>query len=172
MAPGMRTDAPSKWFRMYAEFSHDPKVQKLSEANQRRYLMLLCMRCSNGDPLSDIFVAGVLGIEVEQAVTTKAALTRKGLIADGWVLANALEIGFSSRPPLSVWKKIKQRIFLRDDFTCRYCGARGVRLECDHVVPVLKGGGEDDANLVTACGPCNRSKGAKDLSQWMGVAHV
>ena len=29
------------WFRMYAEFATDPKVQMLSEADQRRYIMLL-----------------------------------------------------------------------------------------------------------------------------------
>ena len=36
------------WFRLYSEFSHDPKVQMLSEAMQRRYVMIMCMRCSNG----------------------------------------------------------------------------------------------------------------------------
>ena len=38
----------NQWFRLYAEFAHDPKVQMLSEVDQRRYIMLLCMRC-NGD---------------------------------------------------------------------------------------------------------------------------
>ena len=35
------------WFRMYAEFATDAKVQMLTEAMQRRYLMLMCLRCSN-----------------------------------------------------------------------------------------------------------------------------
>ena len=34
------------WFRLYSEFAHDPKIQMLSEAMQRRYVMLLCLRCS------------------------------------------------------------------------------------------------------------------------------
>ena len=37
------------WFRMYAEFATDPKVQMMSEADQRRFVMLLCLRCSNDD---------------------------------------------------------------------------------------------------------------------------
>ena len=60
-----------------------------------------------------------------------------------------------------IWKEIRRRIFARDDYTCRYCGKRGGALECDHVIPVVAGGDSDDSNLVTACRPCNRSKGAK-----------
>jgi hypothetical protein len=64
------------------------------------------------------------------------------------------------------WAAIRSAIFARDDFTCRYCGARGGRLECDHVIPVSKGGASTPDNLVTACFDCNRSKGAKRLHQW------
>lgn len=64
------------------------------------------------------------------------------------------------------WAAIRSAIFARDDFTCRYCGARGGRLECDHVIPVSKGGASTPDNLVTACFDCNRSKGAKQLQQW------
>ena len=39
----------NQWFRMYAEFATDPKVQMLSEVDQRRYIMLLRLRCGNGD---------------------------------------------------------------------------------------------------------------------------
>ncbi len=31
-----------QWFRLYTEFSTDPKVQSLSEAMQRRFIMILC----------------------------------------------------------------------------------------------------------------------------------
>jgi hypothetical protein len=61
-----------------------------------------------------------------------------------------------------VWMRIRERIFARDDFTCRYCGARGIAMECDHVIPVA----HDDSNLVTACRDCNRSKGARTPEQW------
>jgi hypothetical protein len=77
----MITSAPSRWFRMYGEFATDPKVQMLSEADQRRYLMLLCMRCSNGDvTLHDDEIAFQLRISNEQWLATKAVLVAKGLI--------------------------------------------------------------------------------------------
>lgn len=37
----------NQWFRLYAEFANDPKIQMMSESNQRRYIMLLCVRCND-----------------------------------------------------------------------------------------------------------------------------
>lgn len=76
-----------------------------------------------------------------------------------------------ARPSGSAWESIRRRIFARDNYTCRYCGVRGVRLECDHVFPVSRGGGHEDENLVTACVPCNRSKRAKTIDEWIGGMH-
>lgn len=52
---------------------------------------------------------------------------------------------------------LKAAVFIRDEFTCIYCGS-GEQLECDHKVPVSKGGATILENLVTACKPCNASK--------------
>ncbi len=49
-------------------------------------------------------------------------------------------------------------VFLRDRFTCQYCGAREV-LTFDHLVPRSKGGHTTWENVVTACSPCNLRKG-------------
>jgi len=69
------------WFRLYAEFATDPKVQMLSEADQRRYIMLLCLRCSNGAvTLQDTEVAFQLRISNEEWSITKASLMDKGRI--------------------------------------------------------------------------------------------
>lgn len=73
------------WFRMYAEFANDPKVQRLSEADQRRFVMLLCIRCSNGDvtlheTLHDENVTFQLRISDEEWQATKATLLSKNLI--------------------------------------------------------------------------------------------
>jgi hypothetical protein len=70
-----------QWFRMYGEFANDPKVQMLSEADQRRYIMLLCLKCSNGDvTLQDCEVTFQLRITSNEWVQTKARLMAKGLI--------------------------------------------------------------------------------------------
>ena len=70
------------------------------------------------------------------------------------------------RPSIAEWRAIRERIFLRDDFTCTYCGVRGAKLECDHIYPVSRGGTHEDSNLTTACFKCNRSKRAKTLEEW------
>ena len=71
------------WFRMYAEFLTDPKVQMLSEVDQRRYIMLLCMRCSNGDvTLHDEIVAFQLRIAHDDWMQTKARLLANSLITE------------------------------------------------------------------------------------------
>jgi hypothetical protein len=64
------------------------------------------------------------------------------------------------------WAAIRYAVFQRDRFTCQYCGAVGLRLECDHVFPRSRGGKTELNNLLTACKPCNRSKGAKTPEEW------
>lgn len=72
----------------------------------------------------------------------------------------------TGRPPASIWLKVRRIVFERDDFTCRYCGKRGVRLECDHVMPLSRGGSSHPDNLVTACRPCNRAKRDRTPEEW------
>jgi 5-methylcytosine-specific restriction endonuclease McrA len=67
------------------------------------------------------------------------------------------------------WAALRAEVFRRDDYTCRYCGSRGGRLECDHVMPVSRGGVTALWNLVTACFGCNRSKGNRTVSEWKGA---
>lgn len=64
------------------------------------------------------------------------------------------------------WSKIRAEIFRRDNYTCQYCSVRGGRLECDHIIPVSRGGLTLESNLVTACFTCNRSKRNKTLEEW------
>jgi hypothetical protein len=71
----------------------------------------------------------------------------------------------TERKPLS--KRLRFEVFKRDGFVCQYCGAHPPEaiLECDHIVPVVSGGLNEMTNLVTACEPCNRGKGAVGLSE-------
>ena len=73
----------NSWFRLYAEFATDPKVQMMSEANQRRFIVLLCLRCSNDDvTLQDEEVAFQLRISNEEWAQTKALFLSKNLIEE------------------------------------------------------------------------------------------
>ncbi len=51
-------------------------------------------------------------------------------------------------------------VFLRDCFTCQYCGGRD-DLTFDHLIPRSRGGHTTWENVVTACAPCNLKKGGK-----------
>ena len=55
-------------------------------------------------------------------------------------------------------------LFLRDEFRCQYCGAKG-ELTFDHVVPRARGGVTSWENVVAACAGCNLRKGSKSLGR-------
>ena len=68
------------WFRMYSEFATDPKVQMLSEVDQRRLTMLFCLRCNDHVTLHDEEVTFLLRISNESWLVTKALFISKGFI--------------------------------------------------------------------------------------------
>lgn len=51
-------------------------------------------------------------------------------------------------------------VFLRDRFSCQYCGDEE-DLTFDHLIPRSKGGRTTWENVVTACAPCNLLKGGR-----------
>lgn len=53
-------------------------------------------------------------------------------------------------------------LFLRDEFSCQYCGATG-EMTFDHVIPRSRGGRTTWENVVAACGRCNLTKGDRSL---------
>ena len=55
-------------------------------------------------------------------------------------------------------------VFLRDKFTCQYCGSKN-ELTFDHLLPRSKGGITDWGNVVTACSNCNVKKGGRLLQK-------
>ena len=70
----------NQWFRLYSEFAHDPKVQMLSEVNQRRLIMLFCIRCNGTVTLQDEQVAFQLRISMDEWLTSKATFIDKNFI--------------------------------------------------------------------------------------------
>lgn len=61
----------------------------------------------------------------------------------------------SDRPAIP--DKLRQKVYERDEWKCRRCGARS-NLTVDHVWPHARGGGISMENLQTLCEPCNASK--------------
>lgn len=85
------------WFRMYAEFASDAKVQMMSEAMQRRLLMVFCLRCSDVTvTLSDDEIAFQMRISADELAETKALFVRKGFIDSAWNVLNWEKRQFAS----------------------------------------------------------------------------
>lgn len=55
----------------------------------------------------------------------------------------------------------RREIFMRDHFTCQYCGLKSKDLTLDHLIPRHRGGRHTWDNLVSACRACNHRKGGK-----------
>lgn len=88
---------------------------------------------------------------------------------EGWVVHSAnwetevpsiLMLREYMKPKSSI-RFSKGNVFLRDNYQCAYCEKALAKKECtlDHVVPSSHGGKTTFENTVTACGPCNASKG-------------
>jgi 5-methylcytosine-specific restriction endonuclease McrA len=80
----------------------------------------------------------------------------------------------AKKPRQTIPNDLRFYILRRDGFRCRYCGATPVKdgdgqpatreLFVDHVISVEDGGDlTNEANLITACSPCNQGKGRLSL---------
>jgi 5-methylcytosine-specific restriction endonuclease McrA len=65
------------------------------------------------------------------------------------------------RVPMTTLRLCRRNVYLRDNFTCQYCGHRPTlkELNLDHVTPRSQGGAATWENLVTSCRRCNFRKG-------------
>jgi hypothetical protein len=100
------------WFRMYHEFASDAKVQSMSEAMQRRLMMLFCLRCSNTlVTLQDDELAFALRISVEDLSATKNIFIQKNFINDEWEILQWDDRQFvsdSSAPRVKKHRELKR----------------------------------------------------------------
>lgn len=147
---------------------------RLSPADFGVYWMVCTLIASRGGEVDDdaewmarVFAPGTRPKDVRATIDRLVAAGK--LTRDGGCLTQTRNDGLhlDLRLPFSEWRVVRERIFERDDYTCQYCGNRGGSLECDHVVPVSRGGNNSDGNLVTACKLCNREKGARLVSEWL-----
>ena len=73
----------------------------------------------------------------------------------------------------SKWIRPDKRlaIYLRDGFTCAYCGSSGVLdrvpLTLDHLQPRELGGTNEATNLICACRDCNSNRRSVGLDDWL-----
>lgn len=73
----------------------------------------------------------------------------------------------------SKWIRKEKRlaIYIRDGFSCAYCGrdlrgAEPCEVTLDHLLPRCVGGGNEATNLITACRSCNSSRQDKPWASY------
>lgn len=77
-----------KWFRQYAEFATDPKVQMLPESYQRRLVMLFCFKCDGSVTSQDSEIAFQLRISDDEWQNTRKVFIEKGFIDENNQILN------------------------------------------------------------------------------------
>ena len=65
------------------------------------------------------------------------------------------------RRPFLQRKLSKKEVFLRDRYTCQYCGKKSQELTLDHVIPRRQNGSHAWNNVVAACSRCNLRKAGR-----------
>ena len=66
------------------------------------------------------------------------------------------------------WRRKRESILIRDNYTCRVCELTTKDLEVDHIVNVAQGGNDEDGNLQAICIPCHKAKTARESSAYRG----
>ena len=106
------------WFRLYHEFADDPKVQMMSEAMQRRLVMLMCFRCKDAT-LHATQLAFYLRVSPTELAETKQVFLENGFIDEDWNLENWNKRQFLSDCSTERSRRSRQRkqqdATLRDD---------------------------------------------------------
>jgi len=80
-------------------------------------------------------------------------------------LPSVIRLVYLIRRPRPRLKLSRRDVFLRDKYTCQYCGIQSRDLTLDHVIPRVRGGKHSWENLVSACKSCNHRKGQRTLAE-------
>ena len=82
-----------------------------------------------------------------------------------FLLPSVIRMAYLIRRPMPQPRLTRRSLFLRDGYTCQYCGRQAREMTIDHVIPRHQGGQHTWENVVTACIPCNRRKAGRTPSE-------
>jgi len=165
-----------RWFKMYPGDRRNQRLALLNDAQHRVWFNLMCLACERADDgviegvawqwLADEVASGNIRL-LDSTIDLLARMrmlryTNVGIAFEQWDRRRGVD-----RVSGAQWEALRQAVFERDDFTCQYCGARHLPLECDHILPVSRGGLNEIENLTTACRPCNQSKHDMTPDEWI-----
>ena len=125
---------------------------------------------------------------VRWQVALKSIYTEKATVLlsyeDRYIHSPSITLNVPSVIILNEYKRPKRfpvynrdMIFLRDEYTCQYCGLDAYKENCrdlltlDHYIPKSKGGKTNFENIVTACMSCNMEKANHDHMKPKTIPH-
>jgi 5-methylcytosine-specific restriction endonuclease McrA len=73
-------------------------------------------------------------------------------------LPSVIRLQSQIRRPNHQRRLTRREIFVRDRFTCQYCGKQTIDLTLDHIIPRHRGGQHTWENITSACKYCNHKK--------------
>ncbi len=76
-------------------------------------------------------------------------------------IPSVIRLVYLIRRPRPQGRLTRRDVFLRDDFSCQYCGKQTKDLTLDHVLPRHRGGRHEWENVVAACKGCNHRKAGR-----------
>ena len=76
-------------------------------------------------------------------------------------IPSVIRLVYLVKRPFMKRRMARREVFIRDQFTCMYCGRQTRELTIDHVIPRQRGGPHIWENVVSACIPCNHQKAAR-----------
>jgi 5-methylcytosine-specific restriction endonuclease McrA len=74
---------------------------------------------------------------------------------------SVIRLAYMVKRPFLPRKLSKKEVFMRDKFTCQYCGKKVHDLTLDHVIPRRQHGAHTWENVVAACSRCNLHKAGR-----------
>ncbi len=117
---------------------------------------------ANFEPINVCSTRRAIGL----ILSGKAALVMNGrgyirTIRELFPRPSVIRLDYMIHRPRPRVKLTRREIFRRDNYTCQYCGKRGLTLTIDHVLPKRLGGKHIWTNVVAACPACNHKKGGR-----------
>lgn len=108
----------NQWFRMYNEFASDPKVQTLSEAMQRRLIMLFCLEsCGSLKDLTSEEIAFALRLDDVTLHETLQVFRQKGFIDENNHIQNWDKRQYKSDSSAERVKKFREKSKVNNNVT-------------------------------------------------------
>lgn len=85
---------------------------------------------------------------------------------DTQLLENAEMSGVEYQQGTLAGYEVRQYLLEKWGRRCAYCGATGVGLQIEHIVPRARGGSDRVSNLTLACQGCNQKKGTQTAEEF------